>query len=193
MEKNTLLNNGYSEKAAAVAATADKKMDGLFNAGAGVAYTHTVFTNHYKNETNPQHGERGDNQTREEAQKVANAFMSSKIADAAARALAGDVKGALTDIGQASHTAQDIVRHDFESASQHPMGEPPATPSEIAAAEAATQGVLNKFADQLNQQGTLEGLTAGQIAGVMQSVQHGPKDVPQSQQTDSTGGQNANP
>jgi hypothetical protein len=53
--------------------------------------------------------------------------MHSKISNAATNALYGDVHGALSDIGQASHTAQDIVRHNFEQPIQHGWREADAT------------------------------------------------------------------
>jgi hypothetical protein len=99
--------------------------------------------------------------------------MSSKINDAATRALQGDVRGALTDIGQASHTAQDIVRHNFETASQHPYGEAPATATETRAATLATQNVLDQFTNQVYQQGLQQGLSMNQIMGVMGNMQRG--------------------
>jgi len=79
--------------------------------------------------------------------------MDSKIRDAASKALSGDVEGALKDIGQASHTAEDIVRHKFESASEHPWSEAPATQDEMDAAVKATQDVvLRQFEAVVNAQ-----------------------------------------
>lgn len=174
MQMNAMLASGYSNTAAHVAAVADRRMDNPLNMASGVPALHHLTTDHYQNEVNPQHGERGDHQTREDAQAVAKAFMSSKVDDAAAKALQGDVRGALVDLGQASHTAQDIVRHDFETASQHPYTEAPATPAETQAAVQATQDVLAQFTNQLYQQGLQQGLSTDQISVIMQNVQKGP-------------------
>ena len=87
-----------------------------------------------------------------------------------AKALAGDVQGALTDIGQASHTAQDIVRHDFESASQHGWSEAPATPAEMKAAVQATDDLIDQFTSQVYVQGIQDGMSFGDIAATMQNV-----------------------
>ncbi len=132
MQVNAMLANGYSQSAAHISATADRRMDNPLNVASGVAVLHHFVPTG----ENPQHGERADGQSREDAQKAADNFMSSKVKDAATRALQGDVQGALTDLGQASHTAQDIVRHDFESASQHGWSEPPASAAEKQAANA---------------------------------------------------------
>ena len=101
--------------------------------------------------------------------------MSSKTTDyAATKALQGDVQGALSDIGQASHTAQDIVRHDFKTASQHPFFEAPATATETQAAMAATQNVLDQFAEQLEQQSKCEyGMDVTEIETLMDNVRQG--------------------
>jgi RHS repeat-associated protein len=159
MQMNAMLANGYSQSSAKIAATADRRMDNWRNVAGGVALLHYIFSS----KDNPQHGERADGQSREDAQRVADNFMSSKIKDAASRALQGDVQGALTDLGQASHTAQDIVRHDFESSSQHGWSERPATAAEEQAANAATQNVLNEFGDQLFRQASQQGLSMDQM------------------------------
>jgi hypothetical protein len=112
--------------------------------------------------------------TREQAQAVASQFMSSKIGDAAQRALQGDVRGALVDLGQASHSAQDIVRHDFETASQHPYHEAPATQAEGQKAQSATEDVLTQFVGQMYQQGLQQGLSFEQILGLVTEVQAEP-------------------
>jgi hypothetical protein len=87
--------------------------------------------------------------------------------------LQGDVKGALTDLGQASHTAQDIVRHKFESASEHGLGEAPATPTEKQAAVEATNGVLDAFTNEVYRQALQDGLTSGQATSLLQNVLQG--------------------
>ena len=173
IQTNAMLANGYSPAAVHIAATADRHMDNASNMASGVPILHHFTSDAYQNQANPQHGETGDHQTREQAEGVANAFMSSKINDAATRALQGDVRGALTDIGQASHTAQDIVRHNFETASQHPYGEAPATATETRAATLATQNVLDQFTNQVYQQGLQQGLSMNQIMGVMGNMQRG--------------------
>ena len=114
----------------------------------GVKGTHIFVST----KDNPQHGERADGQSIADAQKQAGDFMHSKIADAASKALKGDAEGALKDLGQASHTAQDIVRHQFESASEHGWSEAPATKAEMDAAVKATQDILKQFEAEVQKQ-----------------------------------------
>jgi len=173
IQMNAMLASGYSQAAAHVAATADVHMDNLLNAAPGLPYANHLTTSAYQNRVNPQHGERGEHQTRENAQVVAKAFMSSKINDAATKALQGDVRGALSDIGQASHTAQDIVRHNFEKGSEHPVGEAPATTAEVQAATQATENILGQFQSQVTQLGQQQGLSAKQISKILANVKKG--------------------
>jgi hypothetical protein len=77
-----------------------------------------------------------------------------------------------------SHTAQDIVRHDFEPASQHPWSEPPATPAEEQAAEQATADILHNFTAQMYAQGAREGFTKEQISALLANLQKGPPPPP---------------
>jgi hypothetical protein len=173
IQMNAMLAHGYSREAAQVAATSDRNMDHWYNAAPGIPIGNHVTTNNYQNRVNPQHGERGEHQTRGEAQAAASQFISSTVGDAAQRALQGDVRGALADLGQASHTAQDIVRHNFERGSEHPYHEAPATPGEVQSATQATNNVLDEFSTQLYTQGLQRGLNFEQIAGIMQSVLQG--------------------
>jgi|GEM_PF-6214993 len=165
-----MLAHGYSSAAAQVAAKADSRMDNLLNAAAGIPYAHYLTTSKYQNRVNPQHGERGDHQSREMAQAAASQFISTKIDDAVERALQGDIRSALIDIGQASHTAQDIVRHEFETGGQHPVGEATAMQAEKEAAEYATGNILSAFEGQVSWRGMARGLTGLQINVIMNSI-----------------------
>jgi RHS repeat-associated protein len=166
MQVNVMLAVGYSPRAAQVAAAANTQMDNWKNMFSGVQYLHKVVPT----QENPQHGERADRQTREQAQAVAKKFIESKTSDAATKALNGDATGALKDLGQASHTAQDIVRHDFEPASQHPLVEEVATPQEQQAAAQTTRDVLDEFTAQMYVQGLQQGLSFTQIAAIKEDV-----------------------
>jgi RHS repeat-associated protein len=177
MQMNAMLNRGYGHAAAFVAATANRNMDNTANVKSGVWLLHNFTSDSFQNRENPQHGERGQHQTLEEAQRRANNFMNSKISNAATNALYGDVHGALSDIGQASHTAQDIVRHNFEQPSQHGWGEAAATPAEDKAATQASERVLDQFAEQVFAQGLQLGLSFNQCIAIIQSVQN-VEDIP---------------
>jgi hypothetical protein len=103
--------------------------------------------------------------------------MSSKIDDAVTRALSGDAAGALQDIGQASHTAQDIIRHHFETAGEHGWSEPAATDAETTAATAATDQILERFAVQLFVQGVRQGMSFSDIWKMMDNTLKGGQDT----------------
>jgi RHS repeat-associated protein len=81
IQMNAMLASGYSQLAAHAAAKADRRMDNPLNMASGVPILHYFTSDRYQNQVNPQHGERGDHQPREQAQGVASAFTTSKISD----------------------------------------------------------------------------------------------------------------
>ena len=170
---SAMLAHGYSAAAAQTAATANRAMDhGTWMPGVP-GFNH-LTSSETQNKVNPQHGESGEHQTRQQAQAAATAFMSAKISGAAEKALQGDVRGALADLGSASHTAQDIVRHNFESGSQHPIIEAPAAEAESRAATKATSDVLDQFVTDVYDLGMSDGLSFGEIGQDMANVLQGP-------------------
>lgn len=99
--------------------------------------------------------------------------MAGKEVTAAFKALSGATNQALEALGEASHTAQDIVRHQFEEAKDHPLGEAPATDEETKAAEAATQQVEKDFETTLTTMGHEQGMSNAQIQTVLDRVKKG--------------------
>ena len=169
IQMNAMLAKDYSQGAISIAATANVDMDTPHNMAGGVP-----FLNHFVSTAeNPQHGERANNQTVAEAKAAASDFINTKTSDAAAEAVMGDAKGALKDLGQASHTAQDIIRHKFETASQHPLHEAAASPAEIRAATQATENILDQFQNQVTQLGLQQGLTTDEIKQILKSTKQG--------------------
>jgi hypothetical protein len=65
-----VLANGYSPAATHVAASADRKMDTWYNALPGIPYGNHLTVSGYQNRMNPEHGERGEDQTCEQAEAV---------------------------------------------------------------------------------------------------------------------------
>jgi RHS repeat-associated protein len=179
IQKAAMLAHGYSAAAAQTAATANRAMDhGTWMPGVP-GFNH-LTSYETQNKVNPEHGERGEHQTRQQAQAVAKEFMSTTIAGAAEKALQGDVRGALADLGSASHTAQDIVRHNFESGSQHAIYEAPATETEKRAATQATNDVLDQFVTDMYDLGMSDGLSFGEIKQDVANVEQGPGMQPTS-------------
>ncbi len=163
IQMNAMLAAGYSQAASSVAAKANSAMDNWRNWAGGVPYLNHVWST----AENPQHGETANGQTVEEAKEQATDFIFTKTLDAAQAAVAGDAKDALVDLGQASHTAQDIVRHQFESASEHPLIEAAASPEEIKVATQATKNILDNFAEEVTELGEQKGLTKAQINEIL--------------------------
>lgn len=168
---------GFSQGARDIAASANSSMDKSTWRPGVPAFNHTV-SHGTQNELNPQHGERGETQTVEQAKAAADSFMTGTVASAAERALHGDVIGALEDLGKASHTAQDIVRHQFEKGSQHPVFEKDATAAEKIAATKATNDVLDGFIIETYALGMSLGLSYDEVTQDLDSVMQGPAVEP---------------
>ena len=171
MEMQALRESGYSERASTRAAVADAHMDNLYNMASGVPFLHHFVTTG----DNPQHGEQEDHSNVAEAKEQSSTFMANKEIQAADLALTGHIGEALDALGQASHTAQDIVRHNYEPAGDHPLGEAPATDAETKAAVAATKEVEKGFDTSLNAIGHNMGMSPAQIKGVLDKVKAGPQ------------------
>jgi len=171
MEMQALRESGYSERAASRAAVADVHMDNGFNMASGVPFLHHFVTTG----DNPQHGEQEDGSSVAAAKEQSSTFMANKEIEAADLALTGHTGEALDALGQASHTAQDIVRHQYEPAGDHPLGEAPATDAETKAAVAATKEVEKGFETSLNAIGHNLGMSPAQVKGVLDKVKAGPQ------------------
>jgi len=171
MEMTALRGLGYSDRAATRAATADARMDNFHNMASGVPFLHHFV----ETSENPQHGEQSDHSDVATAKGEAENFIAGKELQAAWKALGGATDQALDALGQASHTAQDIVRHQFEPAGDHPLGEAPATDEETKAAVAATQQVEKDFETVLTTMGHEQNMSDAQIQSVINKVKAGPQ------------------
>lgn len=146
-----------------MAATANKEMDTNRDTLRGYMFTH-----HFMDTSrNPLHGQSADHQLPGVAKAIASKAVSSQIKDAAGKALQGDATGALKELGQAGHTAEDPIRHKFQPASEHPVAEETASPAELQAGTQATEEVLNEFVAQMYEQGLAQGLSFEEIAALV--------------------------
>ena len=171
MEMTALKQLGYSDRAASIAAKADARMDNFHNMASGVPFLH-----HFVGTSeNPQHGEQADHSDKATAEGAATEFINGKELQAAGQALGGNTTEALEALGQATHTAQDIVRHQFEPAGDHPLGEAKATDAETKAAVAATQQVEQDFEATTELMGHGMGMTDRQISDAINRVKAGPQ------------------
>ncbi|MBS1813676.1 MAG: RHS repeat-associated core domain-containing protein [Acidobacteria bacterium] len=168
IEIATLKAMGYGAKAAERAARSDAGLDGWHNMASGVPFLHHFV----ETSENPQHAEQSDHSDVETAKSEANQFVESQILSAAWKAVGGEAGQALDALGKASHTVQDAVRHQYETAGQHPLGEKAATDSEKKAADAATRGVVNRFESTVRTIAKASGMTSTQTTSVIESVRN---------------------
>ena len=171
IEVAALTASGYSMKAAQRAAASDAAMDTFHNMASGVPFL-SMFVD---GSENPQHGEQNGNQGVQNAKDDANDFINTKLDAATTAALAGNVGAALDDIGQASHTPQDAVRHQWEVSEDHPLGEAPASAAEKQQAIQKTEKLLGAFETKVRTAGAKAGLNADQTNAIIQKVKDGPK------------------
>jgi hypothetical protein len=174
MEMAALRGLGYSNQAAARAARADVAMDDPHNMASGVPFLHHFV----ETSQNPQHGEQSDHSSVEIAKQEASQYILGEQISAVGKALSGEIGQALDALGNASHTAQDIIRHQYETAGQHPIGEAPATDAETKAAVAATQEVINTFETMLTNAARSQGMSYAQIDELIYVVRLGSNSTP---------------